>query len=227
MKILNCRFHISRLLNCKIFNFDFLILNSRRAGFTLIEILISLTLLTIVLGAVYSSFFSVHSVLERFENVSLKYHEARTALDIMRREIESALPKSSGAFNNTEDKTAFVIKDRDIMGKSTSELSLTAFSFKGSGLNTISYYVEEKDGKLTLLRKETPAGIQSKEYSMETIEAIDGFSVETLYNEKWVKTWNSANTGKLPVIVRVSIEFDDNGKKVKLTEYARPQLRIK
>jgi len=224
MKILNFKFQSSRLLNSTIFNFDFLILNSRRAGFTLIEVLISLTLLTIVLGAVYSSFFSVHSVLERFENVSLKYHEARTALDIMRREIESALP-SSRTITTTEDKTAFVIKDRDIIGKSTSELSLTAFTFKGSGVSAISYYVEEKDEKLTLLRKESPSGIQSKEYIMETIEAIYGFSVETLFNNQWVKTWNSANTGKLPEIVRVSIEFDDNGKKVKLTEYARPKLR--
>jgi general secretion pathway protein J len=208
----------------KILNFKFQISNFKSNGFTLIEVLISLTLLAIVLGAVYSSFFSVHRVLERFENVSLKYHEARTALDIMRREIESALPTSTGATKNTEDKTAFVIKDRDIMGKSTSELSLTAFTFKGSGVNAISYYVEEKDGKLTLLKKESPAGIQSKEYTMETIEAIDGFSVETLFNDQWVKTWNSANTGKLPVIVRVSIEFDDNGKKVKLMEYARPRV---
>ena len=200
------------------------ILNFKSNGFTLIEILISLTLLTIVLGAVYSSFFSVNAVLERFENVSLKYHEARTALDIMRREIESALPNSSRTITTTEDKTAFVIKDRDIMGKSTSELSLTAFTFKGSGVNAISYYVEEKDEKLTLLRKESPSGIQSKEYIMETIEEIEGFSVETYSNNQWIKTWNSANTGKLPVIVRVSIEFDDNGKKVKLMEYAKPRV---
>ena len=206
-------------------NYKLQIANCKSKGFTLIEILISLTLLTIVLGAVYSSFFSVHSVLERFENVSLKYHETRTALDIMRREIESALPESSKADKNAKDKTAFVIKDRDIVGKSTSELSLTAFSFKGSGVNAISYYVEEKDGKLTLFRKESPAGIQSKGYIMETIEEIESFTVETRFNnDKWVKTWNSAS---LPEIVRVSIEFNDNGKKVKLTEYARPQLRKK
>src|SRR4030067_2763229 len=122
------------------------ILNFKSNGFTLIEILISLTLLTIVLGAVYSSFFSVHSVLERFDNVSLKYHEARTALDIMRREIESSLPD-----NSSKGGTAFTIKDRDVLGKNTSSLELTPFSFKGSGLNAVSYYVEEKDGKLHLL----------------------------------------------------------------------------
>ena len=199
----------------KIPNLKFQISDFKSNGFTLIEILISLTLLTIVLGAVYSSFFSVHSVLERFDNVSLKYHEARTALDIMRREIESSLPD-----NSSKGGTAFTIKDRDVLGKNTSSLELTAFSFKGSGLNTISYYVEEKDGKLNLLRKESPAGIQSREYTMETVEAIEGFTVETLFNNQWVKTW----TGKLPDIVRVSIEFDDNGKNVKLVEYARPRV---
>jgi len=190
-------------------------LKTQNSGFTLIEVLISLTLLTIVLGAVYSSFFSVHSVLERFDNVSLKYHETRTALDIMRREIESSLPN-----NSSKDGTAFTIKDRDVLGKNTSSLELTAFSFKGSGLNAVSYYVEEKDGKLNLLRKESPAGIKSREYTMETVEAIEGFTVETLFNNQWVKTW----TGKLPDIVRVSIEFDDNGNKVKLIEYARPRV---
>jgi prepilin-type N-terminal cleavage/methylation domain-containing protein len=202
-------------------NSSFIILPS---AFTLIEILISLTLLTIVLGAVYSSFFSVHSVLERFDNVSLKYHEARTALDIMRREIESALQKNSQPHKDAEDKTAFVIRDRDIAGKSTSELDITAFSFKGSGLDTISYYVEEKDGKLNLLRKESPAGIQSKGYIMESIEGIEGFTVETFFNNQWVRTWNTANSGKLRGMVRVSIEFDDNGNKVKLVEYARPRV---
>jgi len=198
--------------------------NFKSNGFTLIEILISLTLLTIVLGAVYSSFFSVNSVLERFDNVSLKYHEARTALDIMRREIEGASQKNSQADKDAEDKKAFVIKDRDIAGKSTSELDLTAFSFKGSGLNAISYYVEEKDGKLNLLKKEAPSGMKSREYSVEIIEGIEGFTVETFFKNQWVKTWDTANTSKLPGIVRVSIEFDDNGSKVKLVEYAKPRV---
>jgi prepilin-type N-terminal cleavage/methylation domain-containing protein len=211
----------------KILDLKFKISNLKSTGFTLIEILISLTLLTIVLGAVYSSFFSVQSVLERFDNVSLKYQETRTALDIMRREIESALQKNSHANKDAEDSTAFVIKDRDIVGKNISELDLTAFSFKGSGLNTISYYVEEKDGKLNLFKKEAPSGMKSREYSVEIIEGIEGFTVETFFNNQWVKTWDTANSGNLRGIVRVSIEFDDNGKKVTLVEYARPRVGTK
>lgn len=199
------------------------VLNSRREGFTLIEVLISLTLLTVVLGAVYSSFFSVHRALDRFDTVSLKYHEARTALDMLRREIESALLKNPKVVD-AKPSTRFEIKDRDIFGKSASSLNLTSFSYKGSNLYTISYFVKEKDGRLDLLKSVNPPALQSKEYTLEIIEKIESFTVETLFNNKWVKTWNTANTGALPEVVRVSIEFDDNGKIVKLMEYARPRI---
>jgi general secretion pathway protein J len=176
-----------------------------------------------VLGAVYTSFFSVQRALDRFDNIALKYHEVRTALDIMRREIESSLLKNtlSDDDDNEQAGTAFIIKDRDIFGKITSSLELTAFSFRGSSLNTVSYFVEEKEGKLNLYKKEAPPIFQAKEYTADIIEGIESFKIETLYNNKWVSTWDTGNTGSLPDIVRVSIEFDDNGKIVKLTEYAR------
>ena len=194
------------------------------SGFTLIEILISLALLTIVLGAVYSSFFSVQRALERFDKISLKYHEARTALDMMRREVEGAMVKNPRADESKKIKAGFVIKDRDVLGKNTSSLDLTAFSFKGSSLNTISYYVTEKDGKLDLLKSERPAAILSKEFKADIIEGIESYTVETLFNQQWVRTWDTELTGKLPELVRISIEFDDNGRLVKLTEYAKPRI---
>jgi len=221
---------------------NFEICNSRRAGFTLIEILVSLALLVIVLGVIYSSFFTVHSALERFDDVSLKYHEVRTVLDLMRREVEGAFlseykaqPSTSSVESNTELRTYFQIEDRDIFGKTTSRLHLTAFSFKGNGLSTISYYVQEEDEQLTLIKAESPAvisltgkaqtgGLSARWYILEMVEGIESFTVETLYNNKWVKTWNTKETGSLPEVVRFSIEFDDKGKKVKLTEYARPKI---
>jgi general secretion pathway protein J len=197
-------------------------------GFTLIEVLISLAILVIVLGAVYSSFFSVQRAIERFDSISLKYHEARTALDIMRREIESALIKNPEFSNDDSEeekvRAVFILKDRDIFGKSTSSIELTAFSFKGSRLNTISYFVEEKGGKLDLFKKESPSIFGAKEYTSDIIEGIESFTIETLYKDKWIRTWDTENTDRLPDTVRVSIEFDDNGKTVKLTEYASPKI---
>jgi general secretion pathway protein J len=190
----------------------------------LIEVLISLALLTIVMGAVYTTFFSIHRALDRFENVSLKYHEARTALDIMRREIEGAIVKNPRSEDENKVTTGFVIKDRDILGISASALELTSNSFRGNSLITVSYFVTIKEKKLSLIKNESPPAFQEKGYSLDIIEDITGFTVETIFNNNWVKTWDTENTGKLPEVVRMSIEFDDNGKIVKLTEYAKPKI---
>jgi general secretion pathway protein J len=201
--------------------------SSRRvnhSAFTLIEVLIAIALLTIVLGAVYSSFFSVQRALDRFNDVSLKYHEARTALDIMRREIEGAIVKNPRGGDKNRVTSGFVIKDRDILGISASSLELTSFSFRGNSLITVSYFVTMKDGKLSLTKNESPPLIQEKGYSLDIMEGISGFTVETLFNNMWVKTWDTATTGKLPEIVRLSIEFDDNGKTVTLSEYVKPKI---
>jgi general secretion pathway protein J len=194
------------------------------SAFTLIEVLVSLTLLIVVLGAVYSTFFSVQTAMERFDDVSLKYHEARTALDIIRREIESALLKDPEIEDDSKIKASFVIMDRDIFGKNASSLELTSFSFKGHNPNSISYFIKSGDNRLSLFKKETPPLMQSNGYTFEILENIESFSVETLFNNRWVRTWDAAETGRLPEVVRVIIEFNDNGKIIKLTEFARPRV---
>lgn len=193
-------------------------------GFTLMEVLISLTLLTIVLGTVYSSFFSIHRATERFDSVSLKYHETRIALDIMRREIEGALLKNPMAKDGAKNKTVFNIRDRDIFGRKASALDLTAFSFRGGKVDTISYFIRENKGKLELMKSVIPSIRSRGNYTIGMIEDIEGFSVEISFNNKWVGTWASSDTGRLPDVVRLNIEFDDQGKKVTLTEYARPRV---
>jgi len=198
----------------------------KRGGFTLIEVLVSLTLLTIVLGAVYSSFFSVQRALERFDNVSLRYHEARTTLDIIRREIEAAILKNPKQ-EDLIDRASFEVLDRDIYGKTVSSLDLTAFSFRGIGMSTVSYFVQENNKVLTLMKNEKPPIIKSEGYAVDLIEGIESFTVEVLFNNKWVKTWNAADTRKLPEAVKVTIEFEDNGRFITLSEYARPRMKFK
>ena len=198
----------------------------KRGGFTLIEVLVSLTLLTIVLGAVYSSFFSVQRALERFDDVSLRYHEARTTLDIIRREIEAAILKNPKQ-EDVIDRASFEVLDRDMYGKTVSSMDLTAFSFRGIGMSAVSYFVQENNKVLTLMKNEKPPIIKSEGYAVDLIEGIESFTVEVLFNNKWVKTWNAADTRKLPEAVKVTIEFEDNGRFITLSEYARPRMKFK
>jgi hypothetical protein len=142
----------------------------------------------------------------------------------MRREIEGSLLKNPGEEDETKPKAAFLIKDRDIFGKNTSSLDFMSFSFKGSRLNAVSYYVKAKEKILNLHKTEKPSVLESEGYSVEVIEEIEGFTVETRFNNKWVKTWDTANTDQLPEMVKISIEFNDNDKMITLTEYARPRV---
>ena len=202
------------------------IYRNRSGGFTLIEVLVSLTLLTVVLGAVYSSFFSVQRAVERFDNVSLRYHESRTTLDIIRREIEAAILKNPKQ-EELIDRATFEVKDRDIYGKTVSSMDLTSFSFRGIGISTVSYFVQEDNRVLTLMKNEKLPIIQSEGYTVDLIEGIESFTVEVLFNDKWVKTWNAADTRKLPVALKVTIEFEDNGQIITLSEYARPKMAFR
>jgi general secretion pathway protein J len=204
----------------------FQICGNRKSGFTLIEVLVSLTLLTVVLGAVYSSFFSVQRAVERFDNVSLRYHEARTTLDIIGREVEAAILKNPKQ-EDVIDRASFEVKDRDIYGKTVSSMDFTAFSFRGIGMSAVSYFVQENDKVLTLMKNEKPPIIKSEGYAVALIEGIESFTVEVLFNNKWVKTWNAADTRKLPEAVKTTIAFEDNGRIIKLSEYARPRMEFK
>ena len=198
--------------------------NAFGTGFTLIEVLVSLTLLTIVVGSVYSTFHTVQRAINRFNGISLKYHEARTTLDFMRREIESSIFEPLLEEKSNENPTRFIIRDRDVFGKSTSALHFTAFSSQYNSVQNIQYYIEENEGHLLLFKKQGPAVLSEEAYTLELIEDIESFTVETLFDGKWVRTWNAEETGGIPERIRITIEFDDNGKAVQLTEYSIPRI---
>jgi hypothetical protein len=119
--------------------------------------------------------------------------------------------------------TDFIIKDRDVFGKSASSLVLTAYTSSGQ-FERISYGIKQNEGRLDLLKKQSPHMMPANIYTLQLIEGVKSFSVETLFNNIWVKTWDSHNTDKLPEVVRITVEFDDNGKNIKLTEYAKPRV---
>ena len=64
----------------------------RQAGFTLIEVLVAVFLLAVILGAVYTAFFVIHDATTITGNMVIRLQEARASMDLMRREIEAAMP---------------------------------------------------------------------------------------------------------------------------------------
>lgn len=182
-----------------------------KKGFTLIEVLIALVITSIVVAALYSTFFLSREAVDAVDDSLLRLQEARTVIDVIKREIESAVYNSYGS--GTEF-TVFKLDDRDFYGKQASQLSFTSFSPLIPGVARIDYTVEENDGKLLLKKKIVSAYAQSVDtQSIELLEDVESFTVEAQYAGNWVKTWDSAASNSIPDEIRVSLSISAKRQK--------------
>jgi general secretion pathway protein J len=190
----------------------------RKGGFTLLEVLVAVAILSIVLTAIYSTFFLSYRAIEGMDESLLKLQESRKAIDILRRELDSAF------YGQDEGNTFLKILDRDIYGKQAAKLTFTTFSTLRPGLSRISYYIEEKDGKLNLFKKiESPDSTEEIE-GVDIIEDLEAFTVEAMYNGKWVKTWDTDITKNVPGEIRICLSMMIKGRKIDLFDVSRPMV---
>lgn len=188
------------------------------AGFTLIEVLIAVAIVSIILTAVYSTFFLSYRAIEGVDESLLKLQESRKAIDILRRELDSAF------YSGSEEYSFFEIQDMDIYGRQATQLTFTSFSPLRSGLSRISYYIEDKDRKLNLFKKvESPYSKEETE-GVDIIEDIEAFTVEARYNDKWVKTWDTALIKSMPDEIRISLSIMIKGNMMTLFDVSRPMV---
>ena len=175
-------------------------ISQAKRGFTLIEVLIAVAIAAIIIAALYSTFFLSRKAVDAVDDSLVKLQECRAVLDAMKREIESAV------FSMEKPYTLLRIDDRDFYGKQASQLVMTAFSPLLPGLSKITYTVDENEGKLTLRKKFDAAfGTPYKTRSVDLIEDVESFTIEAAYNDKWVKTWDSAASKSAPDQVRISV----------------------
>ncbi len=181
-------------------------LNNRK-GFTLIELMVALTLLVILAGALYGTYFSVMGAREKGGVRIEQRRELANTLGKLHSEISSAY------FRSTNKKLLFVVEDRDSFGKPASVLAFTGISppridpAPSSDLTLVRYSVQEKEGVLTLVResREPYLDVSVKSYPYPVMDVVEGFLVECYDGGKWVKSWDTALNNRLPDQVRVTL----------------------
>lgn len=198
---------------------------SRNKGFTLLEVLIAVVLLGILSAALYGSYFGVIRARERASDGVESRRELSATLDLIRREVASAMSGRS------DKRLRFVVEDRDNFGAPSSVLELTTLTPPSlqiradSGIVNVRYRMAEKDNKRTLTRQERDLFFESGTVpAYPQMERISAFLVECYDGSKWVKSWDTAINGVLPRSVRVTVRVDEDGKPAEYSILSAPRV---
>jgi general secretion pathway protein J len=188
----------------------------REKGFTLLELLIAVSLVAVVLGAIYSTFFLSERAISAYRGYTIRLHEARRVLDILSKELKSTV------YNTKDKRTAFVVKDRDIYGKQASEIEFTTVA-SPEGPYRVSYYVkEDRDTKVLIKRLIYLNGNQMEVIACRNIEF---FSVRVYDGEKWYAQWSSEKSS-LPERIELSLAIKIKDRIISLKEMVRPMIEV-
>lgn len=197
---------------------------SPNRGFTLLELLIALALLSILSTAIYGTYFSLMRGRESATTGMESRRELRATLDMLRREINSAL------YSRANKKLHFVVEDRDIFGKPASTLDFTAISAPSSNILPASdmvnlrYQPVEKEKKIALGRQVKDIFKIYDPVRYPQMEEVEGFLVECYDGGKWVKSWDTAINMGLPKSVKVTVRVREGDKSVDFFTFATPRV---
>ena len=195
-------------------------------GFTLLEVLIALSLLVILSCALYGTYFSLmrgrDMAVEKMDN----RRELSATLDQLRREL-------SASFYSAQNKRShFVVEDRDYFGKPASTLDFTMISsprsdsIPASDQAQVIYRTVEKEKKLVLARQEKELSAVTDPIPYPQMRELEGFLVECYDGGKWVRTWDTSASlnSRLPTAIRVTLSVKEGEKTVNFSTIARPRI---
>lgn len=193
-------------------------------GFTLLELLLALTLLVILSAALYGSYFSLFKGRETAGAGMESRRELRSTLDQLRRELSGVL------YRKNDKRLRFVVEDRDLYGKPASALSFTAIAPPEAGERAVSdlvdigYGIVEKSGSMILSRQARDLHFAFEPPRYPQMEKVNGFLVECRSGEKWVKSWDTALNLGIPTAVRVTITVTEDDKPTEYSVIATPRI---
>jgi general secretion pathway protein J len=96
---------------------------------------------------------------------------------------------------------------------------------KGSGVITVRYQLVEKDKRYILTRSEQDCFSETPPaFVFPQMERISGFLVECYDGSKWVKSWNTALGQPRPKMVRITVQYEEDGKPIDFSVLSTPQV---
>jgi general secretion pathway protein J len=202
----------------------------RLRGFTLVELLVAIVVLSLISLLIYSSFASMRRTREGLERVDDRYREGRLAMARMVREIQSAYISLHAPINTAllVQKTAFI----GTTGTPADRLDFNSFSNRRLDKNShvsdqceLSYFGSQnpdQPGVTDLARRiSTKLDTDPKKGGRVEVLAtdIDLFDLQYLdpMSGNWVDTWDTTQSAtgqpaRLPLQVKIVLVMNGGSR---------------
>ena len=218
----------------------------RRQGFTLIEVLVAISILVVVAAVLYRSMALTYQTKARVTEINDRYHEGRQVMERITRELRMSFLHAAPAVGELEEepsfKTVFKGEDEELYFAATAHLRMRAES-RESDQAEFHYFLKSPEHKSTyrgktLYRRESGRIDSKPDRGGGTWPMIDGvkeFKFEywdekkEIAEDAWKRTWDSEKDEKdlLPARVRITLVLDmgEDRPGLQFVSQAAPKLR--
>jgi len=178
------------------------------AGFTLIEVVLALTIFALIGGILYGAFSLSHNAVEKSQVNSTRNQKQRSIADLLGSYVRSTFPYRE----SPQEQTAFFEGDVE----SLTFVSAYSQGMGGRGMAKIQITMDEDDNGRATVSSESGGGGQT--YSIVLQDNVKEFRLAYLdpqaEEETWEDRWDGRERRMLPRAVRFTYQ-DERGKEVR------------
>ena len=187
-------------------------------GFTLIEVVLAITIFALMGGVLYGAFSLGHSAVEKSAASFSRNQRTRSIGDLLATYIRSAYPYRGG----TQDQAIFFTGEQ----QSVTFVSSYSHAMGGRGMAKIAIEKEEVDNGRARVRLAETAPVRvsgdvndgGQRHSLVILEGVRDFQLAYLdaegEKENWEESWDGAARRRLPRALRMTF-IDADGKEVR------------
>lgn len=195
-------------------------------GFTLVEVLVAISIFAIAISSIYGVFTSISATKDKLDLDSETYHQARVILDRIGREIHGIYIRSSNGANILNGG----FNEKGLVFFELSTTAAVSLNMNGVEFVSVRYELiedhESDNGSYVLLRTEKPllGSMRPQDVPpMRMASGIKSFRVRYFSENAWQNQWNEKLQG-LPDMLEIMITiYDKKGEETPfLTAFKLP-----